>query len=63
MVNPHFVRMQLFNSPEEAIPEPTVQQIREGIAREMLYFNPNLQVANLPLYHPPAMPDEADIQG
>ena len=37
--------LQPFNSPEEAIAEPTLQQIRDGIAREMCVFNPELRQA------------------
>lgn len=35
--------MQLFNSPEEAIAEPSLQQIRDGIIREMLAYNPEIR--------------------
>lgn len=36
---------QPFNSPEEAIAEPTLQQIRDGIVREMIAFNPDIRLA------------------
>lgn len=36
---------QPFNSPEEAIAEPSLQQIRDGIVREMCLFNPDIRLA------------------
>ncbi|KAL4424349.1 hypothetical protein ABPG75_001650 [Micractinium tetrahymenae] len=36
---------QPFNSPEEAVGEPSLQQVREGIAREMMLFNPDMHMA------------------
>ncbi len=33
----------MFNSPEEAIAEPSLQQIRDGIVREMLAYNPEIR--------------------
>jgi serine/threonine protein kinase len=36
---------QPFNSPEEAIGEPSLQQIRDGIVREMCLFNPDIRLA------------------
>lgn len=37
--------LQPFNSPEEAIAEPSLQQIRDGIVREMCLFNPDIRLA------------------
>jgi len=37
--------LQQFNSPEEAIAEPSMQQVREGIVREMMLFNPEMRHA------------------
>ena len=41
--------LQPFNSPEEALGEPSMQQVRDGLVREMLHFNPEIQYAQLPM--------------
>ena len=41
--------LQPFNSPEEALGEPSMQQVRDGVVREMLHFNPEIEYAQLPM--------------
>ncbi len=39
--------LQPFNSPEEGIAELSMAQVRAGIVREMMLFNPDIQHAQL----------------
>ena len=46
---PAMLLLQPFNSPEEALGEPSMQQVRDGVVREMLHFNPEIEYAQLPM--------------